>query len=402
MKSSPAFKILSAVVLAAVVLYFGVQIYQYLTNPFSTTLTYEAVADDSISVNGWVVRQEETFHSDAATLTHPLDEGQKVGYGQTFAMAYDNSQTLETVAQIDTLELQLQQLEFALTSILDNDAALKLDSSITGSILTLRQDLSSGDYSAVSDDISTLKASVLKSSHSYSSVDEIQAEIDSVQGQISQLKDSLSGAHAIAAPQPGIFSAACDGYEDVLTPAFLDGVTPSSLQRLTPSSSSGNAGKLIYGDTWYFVACVDAQRAGDLRPGRSVLLRMAKGMTQDVSVQVRSVSQPENGQVAVVFSCRNYIAQTTQLRSQAAELILNTYSGLRVPTTSLRLDANGNAGVYCVVGSSAKFKPVRIIFRGDNYMLVRPTEAALGTAILRAGDEIIITANKLENGLVVR
>ncbi len=402
MKSSPAFKILSVVVLAAVVLYFGVQIYQYLANPFSTTLAYEASADDSIAINGWVVRDEETFHADAATLTHPLSEGQKVGFGQTFAMAYDNSKTLETVDEIGTQELRLQQLEFALTSILDEDAALKLDSSITGSILTLRQDLSGGDYSAVSEDISALKASVLKSSHSYASVEEIQAEIDAVQADIARLKESLTGAHAITAPHPGIFSAVCDGYESVLTPAFLDGVTPSALQQLKPTDSDGNAGKLIYGDAWYFVASMDVQHAGDLRPGRSVLLRMAKGMSQDVTVQVRSVSEPENGQVAVVFSCRNYLPQTTLLRHQAAELILSTYSGLRVPTTALRLDENGAPGVYCTVGSSAKFKPVRIIYRGENYMLVRPAEDAAGSAVLRAGDEVIITANKLENGLVVR
>ena len=35
-------------------------------------------------------------------------------------------------SQIETLELQLQQLQFALTSYLDPDAALKLDTSITG------------------------------------------------------------------------------------------------------------------------------------------------------------------------------------------------------------------------------------------------------------------------------
>jgi hypothetical protein len=46
MKSSRAFKILSIVMLAAVVLYFGVQIYQYLANPFATTLTYEAEAEN--------------------------------------------------------------------------------------------------------------------------------------------------------------------------------------------------------------------------------------------------------------------------------------------------------------------------------------------------------------------
>ena len=73
-----------------------------------------------------------------------------------------------------------------------------------------------------------------------------------------------------------------------------------------------------------------------------------------------------------------------------------------MPTTSLRLDADGNTGVYCVVGVSAKFKPVDILYRNESFTLVRPADGASGSSVLRAGDEIIITANKLENGVVVR
>lgn len=402
MKSSPAFKILSGVILAAVVLYFGIQIYRYYANPFSTTLTYQATAEDSIPMTGWIVRDEETFHSDAATVTHALGEGQKVGYHQTIAMAYDNPQALDTVTEIQTLELQLQQLEFALTSYLDADAALKLDSSITGSILTLRQNLSGGDYSSAADDISALKAAVLKSSHSYESAEDVQANIRQVKQQISDLRASLTGAQAIVAQRPGTYSAVCDGYESVLTPAFLDGVTPSALRGVSAGENSGNVGKLIYGDRWYYTAVIDADRAASLTVGQAATLRLAKGMTQDAPVRVESISREEDGQVAVVLSCDEYMAQITLLRHQAAELILRSYTGLRIPTTALRLDEDGSTGVYCVVGVSARFKPVTVVYQGDGYTLVRPARDAEGSAILRSGDEIIVTANRLENGVVVQ
>ena len=402
MKTSPAFKILSGVVLAAVLLYFGVQIYRYAANPFSTTLTYETAADDSVSLTGWIVRDEESFHSDAATLTHSLGEGQKVGYGQTIATAYSSSHALETVSEMDNLKLQLQQMEYALATYLDADAALKLDSSITGGILALRQGLAEGDYAATADSVSALKAAVLKSNHTYSSADEIRADIEATEARLAQLESSLSGAQRITAEKPGIYSAVCDGYETVLTPAFLEDVTPAALDRLQADKNTGNVGKLIYGETWYFAASVDASLVKDLRVGRTVTLRLAKGLAQDVSVTVRSISEEENGRVAVVLSCREYLPQTTLLRHQAAELILRSYQGLRVPTTSLRLDADGNTGVYCVVGVSARFKPVDILYRSESFTLVRPSESASGTSILRPGDEIIITANKLENGVVVR
>ena len=402
MKSSPAFKILSGVILAAVVLYFGIQIYRYYANPFSTTLTYQATAEDSIPMTGWIVRDEETFHSDAATVTHALGEGQKVGYHQTIAMAYDNPQALDTVAEIQTRELQLQQLEFALTSYLDADAALQLDSSITGSILTLRQNLSGGDYSSAADDISALKAAVLKSSHSYESAEDVQANIRQVKQQISDLRASLTGAQAIVAQRPGTYSAVCDGYESVLTPAFLDGVTPSALRGVSAGENSGNVGKLIYGDRWYYTAAIDADRAASLTVGQAATLRLAKGMTQDAPVRVESISREEDGQVAVVLSCDEYMAEITLLRHQAAELILRSYTGLRIPTTALRLDEDGSTGVYCVVGVSARFKPVTVVYQGDGYTLVRPARDAEGSAILRSGDEIIVTANRLENGVVVQ
>lgn len=402
MKSSPAFKILSGVILAAVVLYFGIQIYRYYANPFSTTLTYQATAEDSIPMTGWIVRDEETFHSDAATVTHALGEGQKVGYHQTIAMAYDNPQALDTVTEIQTLELQLQQLEFALTSYLDADAALKLDSSITGSILTLRQNLSGGDYSSAADDISALKAAVLKSSHSYESAEDVQANIRQVKQQISDLRASLTGAQAIVAQRPGTYSAVCDGYESVLTPAFLDGVTPSALRGVSAGENSGNVGKLIYGDRWYYTAAIDAERSAALQVGQAATLRLAKGMTQDAPVRVESISREEDGQVAVVLSCDEYMAEITLLRHQAAELILRSYTGLRIPTTALRLDEDGSTGVYCVVGVSARFKPVTVVYQGDGYTLVRPARDAEGSAILRSGDEIIVTANRLENGVVVQ
>ena len=69
---------------------------------------------------------------------------------------------------------------------------------------------------------------------------------------------------------------------------------------------------------------------------------------------------------------------------------------------SLRQDADGRLGVYCVTGVTARFKPVDVVYQGSGYTLVKPREGAAGSAVLRGGDEVIITASRLEDGLVVR
>ena len=401
-KTSPLMKILPIAVLAAVLFYFAVQLYNYLSDPVSTTLVTEGQAEDTIALNGWLLRDEEVLPAQSGTLSRERQEGDRVGVGQVLATVYADDGALQTVSQIETLELQLQQLQFALTSYLDPDAALKLDTSITGDILTLRQTLTGGDYTAADSDIAQLKAAVLKRDHPYTSQEEIETEIKAVEGQISSLKASLSGAATVTAKAAGTYSAVCDGYETVLTTAFLEDVTPGKLARLQPAGTESSMGKLIYGDTWYYVVSLPEEQAAQLKALGTVTLRFAKGFDQNLRMQVTNVSAAENGQAAVTLSCRKYLAQTTLLRHQAADVILRTYEGLRVPSNALRVSGEGVTGVYCLDGVTAAFRPVTVLYQGQGYALVRPADGAADTRTLRAGDEVIASAGALHDGKVIQ
>ena len=400
-KTSPLMKILPIAVLTAVLVYFAVQLYNYLSDPVNTTLVVAGQAEDTIALNGWLLRDEEVLPAQSGTLSRVRQEGERVGVGQVLARVYANDGALQTVSQIETLELQLQQLQFALTSYLNPDAALKLDTSITGDILTLRQSLTGGDYTAAEGDIAPLKAAVLKRDHSYASQEEIQTEIKSVEGQIKSLEASLSGT-TVTARASGTYSAVCDGYETVLTKAFLEEVTPGKLARLRPVDEQSNMGKLIYGDTWYYVVTLPEEQASYLKSQGAVTLRFAKGFDQNIRMQVVSVSAPEDGQAAVTLSCRKYLAQTTLLRHQAADVILHTYEGLRVPSNALRVSEEGVTGVYCLDGVTAAFRPVTVLYQGQGYALVRPADGAADTRTLRAGDEVIASAGALHDGKVIQ
>ena len=261
MKSTRAFKILSIALAAAVVFYFLVQGVRYLTNPYATTRVYTSTTEESVEASGWLGREEEAFRSEAGTLSHTRDEGEKVGKGQVIATAYDSPGALEAVAQIQAKRLQLEQLEYALSSYLNPDAALKLDGSISDDILALRKNLTGGDYTAASGDLSQLKAAIVKRSRAYTSSQEIKTEIAAVQDEIDSLQAGLTGATDITAPRAGTYSAVCDGYESVLTPAGLGDLTPSALDSLAPGENTANVGKLIYSNTWYYAAAVAEEEA---------------------------------------------------------------------------------------------------------------------------------------------
>lgn len=401
-RSSPLLKVLPIAVLAAVLVYFAAQVYNYFADPMTITLVYEAQAEDVISMEGWLVRTEEPLPGQTGTVSRAVQEGQRVAAGETVATVYSDDSALQTVSRIETLELQLQQLQFALTSYLDPDAALKLDTSITGDILTLRQTLSAGDYAAAESDLAALKAAVLKRDHgSYTSQEEIQAQVKSVESEIQQQKAALSGAKTVTAKASGTYSAVCDGYESVLTEAFLEDVTPSKLNGVKAAAEQSNVGKLIYGDTWYYAAVITDAQAEQLSGRSTVTVRFAKGLDFDLKMTIDSISRSENGQRVLILRSEKYIAQTTLMRHQAATLVLRTYEGLRLPSTALRVNEDGVTGVYCVLGVRAKFKPVQVVYQGDGYMLVKDAAAEEDSTMLRQGDQVIVTSAELYDGKVI-
>lgn len=220
MRSTPIFKILSAAVLAAVVVLLGVQTYRYFHRPLSVSAAYTSQVSDSISVTGWVVRQETALPEVSGTLLRQVQEGEKVHAGQTVAVSYASKSALETVKELEDAELKLQQLQFARSSFLDSDAALRVDSDVSDSILGLRTVVAGGDYSVAAEAMAGVKTAVLKRSYSYESLDQIDAEIESTRSSISSLQDRLSGATAVQTAAAGYFSGSTDGCEGTLTPAF--------------------------------------------------------------------------------------------------------------------------------------------------------------------------------------
>lgn len=400
MRSTPIFKILSLAVLVAVVTLLGIEGYRYFHRSVSISVAYTGQVTDSLSVTGWVVRQETPLPDTSGTLLRQVQEGEKVHAGQTVAMAYASKSALEVVSRLEDTELKLQQLQFARSSFLDSDAALKVDSDISDSILRLHIATADGDYATATQEMSAMKTAVLKRSYSYESLEQIDQAIAQTRSDISSLQNQLSGATSVKTAVAGVYSGSTDGSEETLTPDFLTDVTPARLDALSTGSAVKSAGKIITDNTWYFAANIPAQQARELQVGQEVTLRLSKGLQQDTPAYVQSISAEEDGQVAVVLSCTRYISQVTLLRHQQGEILLREYKGLRVPSAALRMDEEGSLQLFCRLGAYVYSKPVDLVYRGDGFCLVRSAQGAADERILRQGDLVISTARALTDGMI--
>ena len=422
--NSLGMKILMAVVTLGLLAYFGLQGYLYFSDPLTTTLAYTYQVEESVSLSGYVVRQEQVLEDDGGGLLRlRREEGERVSRGGAVASVYADQSSLDRQAEISTLESRVEQLQYAQDAAGSSEVSMKLDAQILQNILEYRRCLTADRMAKAETYGSQLRALVLKRDYTYSENEDLSGQIEALQAQIKELKTQAAGSvRTVTAPVSGLYSAVVDGYETVLTPESLSDMTPSQLSAVRADSTvSSGVGKLILGDSWYYAASMSAADAEELqeasdalkKAGKSLTLRFAKSVERDLPVTVSRIGPEENGRCVVVFEGKTYLSRLTLLRQQSAQVVWDSTEGIRVPKEALRMEkvtvnSEGQrvteeaTGVYCVVGMEARFKPVEVVYNGSSFLLVRSAAPEDRENLrLRPGDEVIITANGLYDGKVV-
>ncbi len=391
-------KLLLAAVTLGVLAYFSIQAVRYFGDPLTTTIAYQYQVEMSTVLSGYVVRDEAILTDDTSGLLQlQRAEGERISDGGVVALVYADQATLDRQKEIQSLHTQIEQLQYAEEAALGAEVSLRLDAQILQTIRDYRGALAADRLDTAEDCGAELRSLVMKRDYTYSDTEDLSAQM-------------------------ALYSAVVDGYENILTPESLETLTPRTLAALEPDESlrSNRVGKLVLGDTWYYVTALEESEAQTLQESGRLKLRFAKGVGRDLSVKLTHISEAEGGRVVAVFQGDTYLSELTLLRQQSAEVIRQTTTGIRVPKEALRVrertvtDEDGNesvvseTGVYCMVGMKARFKPVDVLYSGDDFALVRST---LDTAEevsktqeqirLRAGDEVIITAYDLYDGKVI-
>ena len=424
-KKSIGAKLLLVLVTLGVLAYFGIQAMRYFGDPLTTTLAYHYQVELSADLSGYVVRDELVLPDESSGLRQlQRTEGERVSSGGTVALVYADQATLDQQEEIQTLETQLEQLRYAQEAALGAEVSQRLDAQILQTMVDYRSALAADRLDRAEDCGAELRSLVLKRDYTYSDTADLTARIEELQSQVDSLRSQTgSSIRRLTAPESGLYSAVVDGYETVLTPENLETLTPGTLARLQPDEAvlaEANVGKLVLGDDWYYVATMEEGEAALLAESSSLKLRFSKGVSQDLDVELLSVSQPESGRVTAVFHGDTFLSELTLLRQQSAKIIRRTTEGIRVPIEAVRIreqtvtDEDGNettvseTGVYCVVGVEARFKPVEVLYSGEEFALVRSTLDAAEEVTesqeqirIRAGDEVIITAYDLYDGKVL-
>ena len=398
-------RIIYALFAIFVVVYIIGMAWDALYNPVKTVSAIHITAEDSIAVEGFVVREEKTLDAIASGVVEmQIAEGERASKGDAVAYVYGSQDALDKVHKKKELGERIARLETLMNQGNEVVDLKSVDSSIVKMSEELISYYETGDFSRMSQTVSNLKDKTMSREYVYRDRSELQSVIAELKKEQKAI-GNVSVQKAIYASTPGYYSGESDGMESVLSCSKIEEITPARYKEIEDgiaisSQNDGTLGKLISEFYWNFVTMIDEQDAERISVGKSAKISFESPLYPEVSAIVQWKSEAMDGKVCVALRIDEHIGDFTLARKLRGNIVIRTYEGLKVPREALRMNEEGTSGVYCLIDSQVKFKPVQTIFEKDSYYIVKYDSSDTKSLLLY--DEIVVSAKQLEHRKMVK
>lgn len=401
----PANVLVAILVLFAVV-YLIVQCVHSMQSNIETTPAVYMTMDESISADGWFVRNETVAEGTSSTsVKHIVSNGEKVQDSAALAIVYADESIMEASRRLEEIEDELSLLNTAVQSAdnYTNDSS-KLEQQILRQMQQLASQVEDGMPTDAYETATELRKLSLRRNASSLDISSIKSQIVALENEQKQLEGQAYGrSNTISAPASGYFSEVVDGYEGILTPEKVNTMQPETFRQLTEqkvTAPTGKLGKVVSGFTWKFATILSESDAARLKVGQSVTLKFSQ-IAANASAEVVAInSSQESGEALVVFSSQIINGELVSIRQQKVDIVLASHSGLRVPVSAITMNDKGETGVLILTGNTARFKYIdeKNSYKGEQYYIVPK-----GTTqkYLLMNDEIIVHPSGSNNLKVI-
>lgn len=398
-------KLVFGIAFVGVLAYFVVQIFLAFNTPMTTATALSTVVNDEFSIVGYFVRDEVVLEADYdGILVYTANEGDKVARYGEYAAVYENSRAAELKATVTKLDENIRFLQSALDASMDTTGVMTLSASIYEGLCDTSELADAEAFTLIADYASALKSNIVTRELTNTSNETIEAMITSLKSQRDSLNELIGASEtSLKTSESGYFTSHVDGYESIFEISTLDELTPSAFRSLTQSdvqTTAHQVGRLVTSFKWYFVSNMRVDAASVLKRNSYVNLRFDAMGDDTARVRVESISAPEDGEVTVVFSSNKFMKELVNLRKQSASVVLATYEGLKVPKDAVRVDEEGNLGVYVITGMYSEFKKIDVLYETKDYYIVDTDPTT--TKSLLVYDFIIVNGKGLANGKVIK
>lgn len=391
--------VMGGMLLALAAVYIVLQLYAILGRTYQTETAISASMEDTVPLSG-IAMFDAVPVSGGGSLGYLVEDGERVTEGTVLAEIYTDPAQSTQREELDRLDRIIDLLTKSENSV-GSDLAL-LTAQTRTALLNLLDQLDTASYTGMSDAIDEFLLAQNRLQISTGQSSGFTATLADLQTQRDAAAAALEGLQTIPADRNGYFISTAAALPLDLTEDTLKSDTAAALserlQQEIPTTGSDLAGRIVTGFSWRFYGVCDLDTAARFDGVTSVKIRVPGKQDEALDATVTEVAADETAGLAkITLECRTINADVLRLGREDAEIVLNTYEGIRVSKRAMHI-VDGERGVYVKYGSLQRFRRIVVLFEDETYLLLDP-EAEDNE--VRLYDEIIVEGPNLQDGGLV-
>lgn len=391
--------VMGGMLLALAAVYIVLQLYAILGRTYQTETAISASMEDTVPLSG-IAMFDAVPVSGGGSLGYLVEDGERVTEGTVLAEIYTDPAQSTQREELDRLDRIIDLLTKSENSV-GSDLAL-LTAQTRTALLNLLDQLDTASYTGMSDAIDEFLLAQNRLQISTGQSSGFTATLADLQTQRDAAAAALEGLQTITADRNGYFISTAAALPLDLTEDTLKSDTAAALserlQQEIPTTGSDLAGRIVTGFSWRFYGVCDLDTAARFDGVTSVKIRVPGKQDEALDATVTEVAADETAGLAkITLECRTINADVLRLGREDAEIVLNTYEGIRVSKRAMHI-VDGERGVYVKYGSLQRFRRIVVLFEDETYLLLDP-EAEDNE--VRLYDEIIVEGPNLQDGGLV-
>lgn len=392
--------------------YVGYQIFQVLYSNVTVETVSAYSVYDTVETQAIAIRNETLVEADIGDnyLFYTLDNGNRVSKNGDVATLYADEEAAALQQRLAIVDEEIAYLKSAQALASGNYAGLE---AIEQQLDMKMQEIAVHVNGQSTDELRRLRAQLLtlmnKRQIIVGAVSGFEDKLAGLQAERDTLASHVSDATGtVRAPVSGYFIDRTDGFETYFTVSDRDmaALTAEEIQEAlaaTPEKKENCVGKISADYYWYLACSIDSQKAAALEVGDALNVRLPFVTAKIIPTKVLAVNQGENNQSALVLKCSLMSEELSDIRLESVQLLLEQYSGLRLPDKALRFDKDNRTGAYVRMGTTVTFRYVDVLYHNekDKYSICAIPDAGDKTYV-QLYDDVIVEGKDLYDGKVVQ
>ena len=403
MEKSKVVKVTLAVLLAAPVLYLGIQMAAVLNRPYRTETAIAYDMSDSIFLDGYLAFAQTPVEG-SGTIGYLVEDGERVSTGNQVGEIYTNGTQAKSRQQLTELNARIALLKKSQNT--SSSEVSIVQKQMKNALYDLMEVLDDGNYQMFSDEANDYLLAANQMQIITGQVENFSSAIAQLEQDKQQIEAQIGQPAAIVAPTGGYFLSSQSGDYLAYTQQDLFDMTAQELQQAIEEgagvSPMTGAGKIITSYAWRFFAICTEQESHKFKVGSQIQISFPGYAEKKLPAQVESVElDEETGIAKIVLECEYINTQVLSLTIAQAQIDFESYKGVRINANALHI-VDGQKGVYVKYGNLIRWRTISILYQNDDYILV-PEDGKVGTENeVRMSDEIIVEGVNLKDGLLIR